>query len=183
MPIKFKKICFSRWVSVAPSWWCHSHFWGVKLKLRSRAFRWCIVCFCNSNGYLRILKRARGFFLQFSSFLGNCRNNLFQKLSSSLFQYSESTIASTEINNTSAESMGSQLFGTRRTRAWHGQEGATPTCRKRHWKKSKFNGAKSGRNFFFFDLIFNIFMLWAKCMPIDFEFQQGLFYILTNCQT
>ena len=35
----------------------------------------------------------------------------------------------------------------------------------------------------FFDLIFNILMLWAKCMPIDFEFQQGLFFILTNCQT
>ena len=31
--------------------------------------------------------------------------------------------------------------------------------------------------------IFNILMLWVKCMPIDFEFQQGLFYILTNCQT
>jgi hypothetical protein len=26
-------------------------------------------------------------------------------------------------------------------------------------------------------------MLWAKCMPIDFQFQQGLFRILTNCQT
>ena len=36
---------------------------------------------------------------------------------------------------------------------------------------------------FFFDLIFNILILWAKCMPIDFEFQQVLFYILTNCQT
>ena len=35
----------------------------------------------------------------------------------------------------------------------------------------------------FFDLIFNILMLWAKCMPIDFEFQQSLSYILTNCQT
>ena len=29
--------------------------------------------------------------------------------------------------------------------------------------------------FFFFDLFFNILMLWAKCMPIDFEFQQGFF--------
>ena len=35
----------------------------------------------------------------------------------------------------------------------------------------------------FFDSIFNILMLWAKCMPIDFEFQQSFFYILTNCQT
>ena len=34
-----------------------------------------------------------------------------------------------------------------------------------------------------FNLIFIILMLWAKCMPIDFQFQQGLFCILTNCQT
>ena len=33
------------------------------------------------------------------------------------------------------------------------------------------------------DEIFNILMLWAKCMPIDFEFQQGVFFVLTNCQT
>ena len=50
-------------------------------------------------------------------------------------------------------------------------------------KKSKFNGAKSGPKNFFFRFYFNILMLWAKCMPVDFEFQQGLFYILTNCQT
>ena len=35
----------------------------------------------------------------------------------------------------------------------------------------------------FFDSIFNILMLWGKCMPIAFEIQQGLFCILTNCQT
>ena len=32
-------------------------------------------------------------------------------------------------------------------------------------------------------LIFNILLLWAKCMLINFEFQQGLFCILSNCQT
>jgi hypothetical protein len=35
---------------------------------------------------------------------------LFRKLSSSLFQYSERTIATTETNDTSEESSGSQLF-------------------------------------------------------------------------
>ena len=45
------------------------------------------------------------------------------------------TVASTETNDTSAESLGSQLFGARRTWAWQGQEGATLTCPKRHWKK------------------------------------------------
>ena len=33
----------------------YSHFQGVKLKLRSRAFCWGIVCFCTSNGSFRIL--------------------------------------------------------------------------------------------------------------------------------
>ena len=30
-------------------------------------------------------------------------------------------------------------------KAWHYQDGSTPTCRKKTLKKSKFNGAKSGR--------------------------------------
>ena len=35
----------------------------------------------------------------------------------------------------------------------------------------------------FFNFIFDILILWAKCMPIFFEFQQCLFFTLTNCQT
>ena len=50
---------------------------------------------------------------------------------SSRFQYSERTIHSTERNFTSAESSWSQLFGSRRTRAWHCQKGTTPTFRKK----------------------------------------------------
>ena len=53
-------LCFLRRGGVTPSWWCHAHFQGVKLKLRSRAFCWCIVCFCTSNGSFRILKKAGG---------------------------------------------------------------------------------------------------------------------------
>ena len=52
--------------------------------------------------------------------------------SQAFFQYFDRIVASTETNNTSAESLGSQLFGALETWAWHGQEGATPTCRKRH---------------------------------------------------
>ena len=33
----------------------------------------------------------------------------------------------------------------------------------------------------FFNSIFNILLLWAKCMPINFEIQQGLFCNLSNC--
>ena len=43
---------------MAASWWCHAHFQGAKLKLRYRAFCWCIVCFSTSNGFFRILKGA-----------------------------------------------------------------------------------------------------------------------------
>ena len=61
----------------------------------------------------------------------------FWKKISSLFQYSERTIASTVTNDTSAESSWSQLLGARQTWAWHDQEGVTPTCRKGHWKKKQ----------------------------------------------
>ena len=78
--IKFNKICFSRREGVTPSWWCHAHFQGFKLKLKSRAFCWCIVCLCTSNGFFRKLKKARVFFFfEISSFLGSRGNNLFQK--------------------------------------------------------------------------------------------------------
>ena len=43
------------------------------------------------------------------SFLGNRGNNHFRNFFSSLFQYSERTIATTETNNTSEESPRSQL--------------------------------------------------------------------------
>ena len=88
----------------------YSHFQGVKLKLRSRAFCWGIVCFCTSNGSFTILKKAREFFFcKFHNCLGNRGNKLLRKFSSSVFQYSERTISSTETNDTSAESPWSQL--------------------------------------------------------------------------
>ena len=40
----------------------YSHFQEFKWKLRSRAFCWCIVFFCTSNGSCRILKTTKGFF-------------------------------------------------------------------------------------------------------------------------
>ena len=41
---------------VTPSWSCHAHFQGFKLKLKSRAFCWCILWFCTSNSSFTILK-------------------------------------------------------------------------------------------------------------------------------
>ena len=82
---------------------------------------------------------------------------LFWKKISSLFKYSERTVASTVTNDISAESSWSQLLGARQTRAWHDQEGVTPTFRKGHWKKkqiwrSKFRLQK--KNFLMQFLIF-----------------------------
>ena len=81
----------------------------------------------------------------------------FWKKISSLFKYSERTVACTVTNDTSAESSVSQLLGARQTRAWHDQEGVTPTFRKDIGKKSKFDGANSGckkKNFLMQFLIF-----------------------------
>ena len=50
-------------------------------------------------------------------------------------------------------------------------------------KKVNLMEESQDAKFFFFDLIFNILMLWGKCMPIAFKFRQCLFCILTNCQT
>ena len=56
-------------------------------------------------------------------------NIISKNISSSFFQYSDRTIASTVTNDTSAESSLSQLLGARQIGAWHDQEGATPTFR------------------------------------------------------
>ena len=119
--------CLLRQVGVAPFWPCHAL---VLLAPNS----W--DSFCTSNSSVRILKKTWNFFSKWYNFHNLLKVISFQKnISSSFFQYSDRTVASTETNDTSAESLWSQLFGGRRTRAWHGQEGATLTCRKRHWKK------------------------------------------------
>jgi hypothetical protein len=49
-------------------------------------------------------------------------------------------------------------------------------------RKNKFNWAKSGCKKKFNRANLTL-ILWAKCMPIAFELQQGLFFVFTNCQT
>ena len=85
----------------------YNHFQGAKLKLISLSFCFCIVCFCTCIGFFKILHTGKDFFLE------NRGNNLFQKFSSSLFQYSERSIASTLTNDTSAE----------RSFIWHPESG------------------------------------------------------------
>ena len=152
LKIALKKIFFASWicsvkfafffqcplrkVGVTPSWSCHAlvclapNSWDQEL---SADVSFVTVLAMVLSEYW---KRLDIFFSKWYYFHNLLKVISFQKnISSSFFQYSDRTVASTETNDTSAESLWSQLFGGRRTRAWHGQEGATPTCRKRHWKK------------------------------------------------
>ena len=125
-----------RQVSVAPSWSCHALFLLAPNSSDHELSADVSFVPVQSMVLSKYLKRLEIFFSKWYNFHNLLKVRSLQKnISSSFFQYSERTIASTETNNTSAESLWSQLFGGRRTRAWHGQEGATPTCRKRYWKK------------------------------------------------
>ena len=107
-------------------------------KLRSRAFCWCIIFYCTSNSSFRILKKTWDFFSKWYYFHNLLKVISFQKnIFSRFFKYSDRMVASTVTNDTSAESSWSQLLGARQTRAWHDQEGVTPTFRKGHWKKKQ----------------------------------------------
>ena len=70
----------------------------------------------------------------------------FCKKFSSLFQYSERTIASAEPNNISTESSDTQLFGAGKSKGMALTGGLhTHLPQEDIEKKGKFNGAKSGR--------------------------------------
>jgi hypothetical protein len=123
-------------VGVVPSWSCHALFlqapnsWDEEL---SADVSFVSVLATVLSEYWK--KARRNIFFKWYFFEEIVKIVSFWKKFSSLFQYSERTVASTETNDTSAESSRSQLFGARRTRAWHDQGGATPTCRKRTLKK------------------------------------------------
>ena len=55
------------------------------------------------------------------------------------------------------------------------RRGHAPLPQKTLKKRVNLTELSQDAKTFFFDLIFNILMLRAKCMPIDFEFQQGFF--------
>ena len=126
-------------MSVALSWSCHAlvclapNSWDQELSADIS-----FVTVCTSNHSVRILKKARGnIILKWYYFEEIVKIVLFWKKISSLFKYSERTVTSTVTNNISAESSWSQLLGARQTRAWHDQEGVTPTFRKGHWEKKQ----------------------------------------------
>ena len=170
---------------MAPSWYRRAHFQGAKLKLRSRAVCWCIVCFCTSNGSFRILKKAGGiFFSKWYYFEKIAKIISFRKKFSSLFQYSERTIASPETNNTSKERSDTKLFGAGKLegKALSGGLHAHLPQKDNDQKvnlKEESQEAKKIKN----NCANLILIMWAKCMAIAFELQQGLLCVFTNCQT
>ena len=110
---------------------------------------------------------------------------LFQKnISSSFFQYSDRTVASTETNDTSTESSDTKLFADGKSEGVALSGGLHAYLLQKTLKKkvnlTELSQDAKKKNFNCANLIL---ILWAKCMPIDFELQQGLSCGLTNCQT
>ena len=125
-----------RQVSVAPSWSCHALFLLAPNSSDHELSADVSFVPVRSMVLSKYLKRLEIFFSKWYNFHNLLKVRSLQKnISSSFFQYSDRTIASTETNDTSAESSWSQLFGARRKRAWHDQEGATPIFRRRTLKK------------------------------------------------
>jgi hypothetical protein len=107
----------------------------------------------------------------------------FPKKISSLFQYSERPIASTETNDTLTESSDSQLFGARKFEglALSGGLHAYLPQKDIEKKVNLMELSQDAKSFFLIAPI--LFIYYEQCMPIDFELQQGLFCVFTNCQT
>ena len=70
-----------------------------------------------------------------------------KNISSSLFEYSEKTIASTETNGTSKERSDTKLLGAGKSEGVALSGGLQAYyATKRHWTKNKFNGLKIHEN-------------------------------------
>ena len=108
----------------------------------------------------------------------------FQKKISSLFQYSERTIASTDTNDTSTERSDTQLFVAGKCEGVALSGGLHAHLPPKDIEK-KVNLLEPSQDSFFFSFNCTNFILisWAKCKAIDFELQQGLSWVLTNCHT
>ena len=97
-------------MGVAPPWYCHAlvlpaeESWLSELSAEV-SFVSVLAMVLSENW-----KRLEGFFLNFIIFMKSRIFFFFLKFSSSLFQYSESTIPSTVTYDTSAESPWSQLY-------------------------------------------------------------------------
>ena len=103
-------------VGVETSWSCHTLRLFSSKKLSIRPFCWGIICFCTRKGSVRILKIAGGnIFLKWYYFEEIPKIISFWKKFSSLFQYSERTIAIEPLKDTSTEryqTSDTQLFKT-----------------------------------------------------------------------
>jgi hypothetical protein len=97
-------------------------------KLSIRAFCLGIICFCTSNGSVEIVKLIS-----------------FQKKSQAFFNILTEPLLVQKQMILQQKALILSFLQMESLRAWLYQEGSTPTCSKKTFKKSKFNGAKSGR--------------------------------------
>ena len=118
---------------MAPSWWCHAHFQGAKLKPRSRAFCWCIVCFCTINGFLRKLEKARGFlFLKFHNFYEIAEIIFLENFPPAFFNILKEPLLVQKQTIHQQKALDFSFYLAHWKWAWHYQEGVTPSRREKH---------------------------------------------------
>ena len=139
-------LCFSRREGVAPSWWCHAHFQGAKLKLTSRAFCWCIVCFCTINGFFRKLEKARGFlFLKFHNFYEIAEIIFFKIFPPAFYNILKEPLLLQKLTIHQQKPLNFSFNLAPWKWVWHYQEGATPSRREKHrcaWGKKSCSTAR-----------------------------------------
>ena len=136
-------------MGVTPSWYRRALFQGAKLKLRSRAVCWCIVCFCTSNGSFRKLEKAREFFFfKFHHFYEIAEIIFFENFPPAFFNILKEPllIQKQTIHQQTAHDLSFNLAPWKW--AWRYQEGPTPSRREKHrcaWgKKSYFRAGGRG---------------------------------------
>ena len=104
-----------------------------------------------------------------------------RKKFSSLFQYSERTIASIETNDTSKERSDTQLVAAEKFKGVVLSRGLQAYLQQKDTeKKSKFDGANSGSKKKKNLCQSYSYIMSYYCMPIAFELQQGSLWIFTK---
>ena len=116
------------------------HVW--EFTLTSRAFCWCIVCFCTINGSFRKLEKARGFlFLKFHNFYEIAEIIFFENFPPAFFNILKEPLLLQKLTIHQQKALNFSFNLAPWKWAWHYQEGATPSRREKHrcaWGKKRF---------------------------------------------
>ena len=143
---------------------------------------WGIICFCTIDGSFRILKKAGGnIFLKWYYFEEIAKIISFRKIFSSLFQYFERNIASSETNDTSKKRSDTLLFGAKKFEGVALPGGLHAHLQQKDIeKKVNFKEPIQKAKEILFNGANLMLVLWVNCMPIAFELQQGSLWVFTK---